>query len=75
MQKRQRRKEKIIMAVPKTKTSKQRSRSRFANWTTDAPALGICPQCHESVLSHRVCKACGYYDGEKCIDMKEKKSK
>ncbi|MDR3318945.1 MAG: 50S ribosomal protein L32 [Clostridiales bacterium] len=62
------------MAVPKTKTSKQRSNTRYANWKTTAPTLGVCPQCHEPVQAHRVCKACGSYDGEKRIQIKEKKA-
>jgi len=61
------------MAVPKTKTSKQRSNTRYANWKTEAPALGTCPQCHEPVRSHTVCSSCGYYGGEKRIEIKEKK--
>ncbi|NLV91246.1 MAG: 50S ribosomal protein L32 [Firmicutes bacterium] len=53
------------MAVPKRRQSKAKTRSRRANWKTNAPNLGACPQCHEPKLPHRVCGNCGWYDGKK----------
>ena len=61
------------MAVPKHKTSKQRTHTRAANWKIKNPSVGECPQCHEMKLNHRVCKNCGYYDGEKKIEVKAEK--
>ncbi len=61
------------MAVPKHKTSKQRTNTRYANWKVKSPSIGECPQCHEMKLNHRVCKNCGYYDGVKKIEIKEAK--
>ena len=61
------------MAVPKHKTSKQRTNTRYANWKVKSPYIGECPQCHEMKLNHRVCKNCGYYDGVKKIEIKEVK--
>ena len=52
------------MAVPKHKTSKQRTHTRGAQWKLSAPALIECPQCHSLVQLHRVCPSCGYYDSE-----------
>lgn len=49
------------MAVPKRRSSKQRTRSRRANWKATAPTLSECPQCHEPRLAHRACPNCGYY--------------
>lgn len=63
------------MALPKRKISKQRSNTRYANWKAEAPNLGECPQCHEPKLAHRVCKACGYYDGQKVIEVNKAKEK
>lgn len=60
------------MAVPKHKTSKQRSHTRKANWKIKNPAIGECPQCHEMKLNHRVCPSCGYYDGVKKIEVEVK---
>ena len=62
------------MAVPKHKTSKQRSNTRFANWKIANPALSECPQCHELKPNHRVCKNCGYYDGAEVVAQKEEKN-
>ena len=61
------------MAVPKHKTSKQRANKRFANWKIASPTMTECPQCHEMKLNHRVCPACGYYDGVKKIDVESDK--
>ncbi|MCL2540652.1 MAG: 50S ribosomal protein L32 [Firmicutes bacterium] len=63
------------MAVPKSRTSKARKHSRYANWKISAPSIAECPHCHEPKLNHRVCKKCGYYDGaEKLVLEKEKKT-
>ena len=57
------------MAVPKRKTSKAKRDMRRANEKLNQPALSECPQCHELKMAHTVCKNCGYYDGEKVIDV------
>ena len=62
------------MAVQKSKTSKQRTNTRFANWKIKAPNLVECPQCHELKVPHRACKKCGYYDGKLVVEQKEKKA-
>lgn len=63
------------MALPKRKISKQRGNTRYANWKTSAPELVECPQCHEQKLAFRVCKACGYYDSSKVMDVDKAKKK
>ena len=55
------------MAVPKRKTSKARRDSRRAHIKLSVPTIAECPQCHKPKLSHRVCRACGYYDGRQAI--------
>mgnify|MGYP001443610515 CR=1 FL=1 len=58
------------MAVPKKKTSKARSRKRYANWKRIAgPTLVECPQCHELRIPHRVCPECGHYKDREVVDM------
>jgi large subunit ribosomal protein L32 len=52
------------MAVPKRKTSKARRDQRRANWKLAVPGIVKCPQCGEFKTPHRVCKACGYYNGK-----------
>ena len=58
------------MAVPKGKVSKARRNKRRANWKLTAPNMVECPQCHESMLAHRVCKNCGYYAGKAVVEKK-----
>ncbi len=56
------------MAVPKRKHSKARRDKRRSNvWKIEAPAIIKCPQCGEFKLPHRVCKACGFYNGREII--------
>ncbi|MEE0681047.1 MAG: 50S ribosomal protein L32 [Candidatus Gastranaerophilaceae bacterium] len=65
------------MAVPKRKTSKARRDSRrSSNWKLSIPGIVECPKCHARKLAHRVCKSCGYYGGERVInvDKDEKKA-
>jgi len=62
------------MAVPKSKTSKQRRRLRRSNvWRLDVPNLVLCPKCGEYKRQHRVCKACGTYKGREVVALKDKK--
>ncbi len=56
------------MAVPKKKVSSARRDKRRSNvWKLDLPGMAKCPKCGELKLSHRVCKACGYYDGKEVV--------
>ena len=62
------------MAVPKKKTSKQRRNKRRSSvWKLDPPNLVLCPKCGEYKLQHRVCKACGTYNGREVLKIKEAK--
>lgn len=56
------------MAVPKHKTSKQRTHTRGSQWKLSGPALVECKNCHSLVRLHRVCPNCGYYDTELKIE-------
>ncbi|MCF6335954.1 MAG: 50S ribosomal protein L32 [Spirochaetales bacterium] len=58
------------MAVPKYKTSKQRTRTRrSANMKLTVPGLVECGTCGNKVLPHRVCPKCGYYRGNQVIEL------
>ena len=60
------------MAVPKSKISKQRrDKRRSSHWKLDLPNLSKCPKCGEPVLSHRACKACGYYKGRQAVAVEQ----
>lgn len=60
----------LVMAVPKRKVSKQRGRTRRAQWKLKSQTVMECPQCHEPKLPHRVCSSCGHYGGRKVVDVK-----
>ena len=61
------------MAVPKRKVSKARRDSRNSNnFKVSAPTLVECPECHELKAPHKVCKNCGYYDGQEIVSKNEK---
>lgn len=56
------------MATPKGKVSKARRNSRrSAHWKLSIPGIVKCPRCAKMKLSHRVCKFCGYYDGQEIV--------
>ncbi|MBE6541850.1 MAG: 50S ribosomal protein L32 [Ruminococcaceae bacterium] len=60
------------MAVPKRKTSKARRDKRRSNvWKLEMPGMVKCSHCGEYNIAHRVCKACGYYDGKQVIKTTE----
>jgi large subunit ribosomal protein L32 len=63
------------MALPKSKISKARGRSRRANWKIQIPSIVVCPHCKKMKLAHRVCKFCGYYAGKEAIHIEEKAKK
>ncbi len=69
------------MAVPKQRHTKSRRNKRRANIFLKEPVLSNCPKCKAAILRHRICWNCGYYKGEKVIDVmkkltnKEKKKK
>ncbi len=61
------------MALPKGKISKARKHSRRANWKLALPGIVECPQCHQMMLAHHVCKQCGYYKGVQVVMVDEEK--
>jgi large subunit ribosomal protein L32 len=69
------------MAVPRhshtrSKVGKTRMHKYIAH-----QFLNVCPKCKKPVLSHTVCKNCGYYKGKEAINVlanltkKEQKAK
>ncbi len=64
------------MAVPKKKTSKSKSRSRrAANMKLTPVILTRCSKCGEPKKAHTVCTFCGYYKGNKILDVQSKLDK
>lgn len=61
------------MPVPKRRHSLQRKRKRRTHWKLEAPALDVCPNCHEPKQPHRVCPNCGFYGDHEVIVVEQKK--
>ncbi|NLC72149.1 MAG: 50S ribosomal protein L32 [Ruminococcaceae bacterium] len=60
------------MAVPKSRTSKQRRNKRRSSvWKLEAPQIVLCKNCGAYHLPHRVCKSCGQYKGRVVIKVEE----
>jgi len=60
------------MAVPKRKVSKARRDKRRSNvWKLSMPGMVKCSNCGEYNLTHRVCSACGYYNGKPVVAKEE----
>ena len=42
---------------------------RSSVWKLATPTNIVkCPQCGEDILAYRVCKKCGFYDGEQIVE-------
>jgi large subunit ribosomal protein L32 len=66
------------MPNPKRKhTRSRRDSRRSANWKLDRLSMSVCsnPKCGQLHPPHRVCPACGFYNGRLVIAKKEKKDK
>jgi len=62
------------MAVPKSKVSKaRRDKRRSSHWKLTPPTIVACPECGAFRLPHRVCRACGKYDGRDVLQFDAKK--
>ncbi len=62
------------MAVPRAKVSKaRRDKRRSSHWKLDVPGIVACPKCGAYHLPHRVCKACGTYNGREVISVSNEK--
>lgn len=62
------------MAEPKKRHTSARSGNRRSHLTKKVKTLSNCPKCKEPNLAHRVCSACGYYNGKDILEI-EKKAK
>ena len=55
------------MAVPKRKTSRMQRRQRKAANRYEGVAATYCVSCGAPVMPHRICAACGQYDGKQVV--------
>jgi len=59
------------MAVPKRRTSKSKKRMRRTHYKATPTTLSPCPKCGEARRPHRVCPNCGFYNGERRIEIED----
>ena len=62
------------MPNPRHRHTRSRRDKRRANWKGEMPAIVACPECSEPKAPHRVCPACGTYDGRKVLEVVEKEA-
>ena len=59
------------MALPKRRTTRSKRNMRRANHDkVAAPTIVPCSNCGAMSVPHRVCSACGFYDGRQIIKKK-----
>jgi large subunit ribosomal protein L32 len=63
------------MAVPKKRRTKARTNNRRQHIFIKKPALGVCSNCGQPVVSHTACSNCGFYRGRMVIDVLAKLTK
>ncbi len=60
------------MAEPKKRTNKSKTNMRRMHIKPARPSLIYCSNCHEAMIKHQICPACGFYKGKQVIVNKEK---
>lgn len=69
------------MAVPRHKHTRSKVGKTRMHKNIKRVILNICPKCAKPILSHTVCKNCGFYKGKEVINVlagltkKEKKTR
>lgn len=59
------------MPQPKKKTSHSKQGHTRHHWKASKPTLVKCKNCGEMKLAHKVCMACGFYNGMYILEGKE----
>ncbi|MFB3884367.1 MAG: 50S ribosomal protein L32 [Thermodesulfobacteriota bacterium] len=61
------------MGLPKRRHSPSRRDKRRTHDRLSQPSVSLCPQCHEPLQPHNICRHCGYYKGREIIAVEEEK--
>lgn len=62
------------MALPKRRTSHAKVRTRQQQWRATKPTTTTCPHCGHTIVPHRACPECGYYNGRQVMPAKVKRT-
>jgi large subunit ribosomal protein L32 len=57
------------MAVPRKRKSNRRRKNQRAHDNLTVTNSAACPNCGAAKLPHRVCRACGNYNGRTIIEV------
>ncbi len=57
------------MAVPKRNVSQARKGKRRSHDHLEVQTTVVCKKCGKPKQPHRVCRACGTYNGKKVLDI------
>ena len=60
------------MPQPKKRMTSTRSGNRRSQINLSEVTLVTCSKCKSPIKPHEVCKVCGYYNGQKVLDMDKK---
>ena len=60
------------MALPKRRKSHARVRTKRAQWKAAKITTTTCPHCSATILPHRACASCGYYNGRQVLPPRAK---
>lgn len=55
------------MALPKRRKSRAKVRTRRQHWKAATITKTTCPHCDATILPHRACGHCGYYNGRQVM--------
>jgi large subunit ribosomal protein L32 len=60
------------MALPKRRKSHARVRTRRQQWKAKTITTTSCPHCAATIVPHRACLTCGYYNGRQVLPPRAK---
>jgi large subunit ribosomal protein L32 len=63
------------MAVPRHKHTRAKVGKTRMHKHIKKVLLNVCPKCKKPILSHTICKNCGYYNGKEVVNVLAKLTK
>ncbi len=60
------------MALPKRRKSHSRVRTRQQQWRAKKITTTTCAHCEATILPHRACTKCGYYNGRQVLATRDR---